>query len=189
MSALKQAVAKGGPIGAYGDGFGFLTRYFLGPYGAFVAVIALNAFILTTLDTAARITRYLLQEIFKGMNRYVATVIVVAVSGYVALSGSWQKIWPIFGSANQLIAALTLLVLSSWCLIQKKHLRFTLAPAIFMLVTTVSALIAQLGSFLRNGDYFLLSVDIVLLALAAAMVMDIFISYKKRIKKAQEDIR
>ncbi len=185
IASLKSAVSKAGPVNAYGDGFGYVTRFVLGGYGGFIAVITLNAFILTTLDAATRIARYILQEIFKGMNRYVATLIIVVVSGWIALSGNWQKIWPIFGSANQMIAALTLIVLSSWCLIQGKHMRFTFIPAVFMLITTICSLSIQLVSYIKEKDAFLLFIDMVLMALAVAMVVDVYLCVRKlKVKKA-----
>jgi len=179
LGAFRAAMAKGGPIDAYGEGFGYITRFILGGYGSFIAITTLNAFILTTLDAATRITRYVLQELFGTLNRYAATLVIVIASGWVALSGNWQKIWPVFGSANQLIAALTLLVLSSWFLIQKKHIKFTFIPAVFMLLTTVTSLLVQLAAYFKGKDYFLLGVDIALMALAFAMVIDIYACFKR----------
>jgi len=172
FGALKASLA-GGPVKAFGDGFGHLTRFVLGKYGSFIAIILLNSFILTTLDTAARISRYILQELFVGLDRFLATGLVIFAGGWLALTGNWQKIWPIFGAANQLVAALTLIVLSSWLIMQKKHIRFTLAPAIFMLITTLGALGWQLGKFLGDGDWFLAGVDISLLLLAFSMVTEV----------------
>ena len=166
-------------MNAYGSGYGYMTRFILGGYGTLIAVTALNAFIFTTLDAATRIGRYILEELFKGINRYVATLIIVASSGWLALGGGWQKIWPVFGSANQLIAALTLLVLSSWFLAQNKHARFTLVPAIFMLVTTLAALAAQLVSHFNGREIFLFCVDILLIALALAMVVDVYRAFRR----------
>ncbi len=184
FSSMTETVTKSGPIEAYGKGFGYLTRFILGNYGGFIAIITLNAFILTTLDAATRITRYILQEIFKGIDRYTATIIIVVVSGWVAFSGSWQKIWPIFGSANQLIAALTLIVLSSWCLVQKKHIRFTFIPAVFMLITTLASLFLQLVLYIKEKNLFLLFIDIVLITLAVAMVVDVYVCVRRLKVKA-----
>lgn len=166
-------LVKAGPVNVFGEGFGFLTRFVLGRYGAFIAIVILNSFILTTLDTSTRIARYILQELFGTMDRYLATILIVLVSGWIALTGEWKKIWPIFGAANQLVAALTLIVISSWLLSRGKHIKFTLLPAIFMLVTTVAALIWQLRDFIKNGDWFLTGIDIALLILAFAMVSEV----------------
>ncbi len=172
--ALNMAVARSGPINVFAEGYGYLTRFILGRYGKFIAVILLNAFILTTLDTATRIARYILQEMFGTLDRYLATILIVLSGGWIALSGEWKKIWPIFGSANQLVAALVLIVITSWFLSKNKHTKYTLIPAIFMLVTSVAALGWQLGKFVVDKDLFLAAVDIGLMVLALAMILEVF---------------
>ncbi len=183
FNALKTSLAKGGPVSTFGEGFGHLTRFVLGRYGGFIAIILLNSFILTTLDTSTRIARYILQELFSTLDRYLATLVIVLAGGWIALTGEWKKIWPIFGAANQLVAALTLVVISSWLLSQKKHIRFTLAPAIFMLLTTIGALFWQLGKFIVDGDWFLVMIDIVLVILALSMIMEVFEWARRRTSK------
>jgi carbon starvation protein len=168
MSLLKEA----GPVNSFSQGYGAVTKTILGGYGAFIAVTILNAFILTTLDTATRISRYLTEELFGVKNRYFATALVIVVSAALALSGAWQKIWPIFGASNQLVAALALLVLSCWLLGSKKTLKFTIAPAIFMFATTVAALILQIKKYFFTKDYILLSISAILLLLAIYLLWE-----------------
>jgi carbon starvation protein len=172
-SELSASINVTGPVNTFSHGFGYITRFILGGYGAFIAIILLNSFILTTLDAATRIARYLLQEMFTTLDRFLATALIILAGGYLALSGSWQKVWPIFGAANQLTAALTMIVLSSWLLSRGKDVRITLIPAIFMLVTSVGALGWQFGKFLGGGDYFLIVVDTVLMALALSMLIEV----------------
>ena len=97
-----------GPINSFSRGYGEITKAILGGWGSFIALTILNAFILTTLDTATRISRYLTEELLGIKNRYLAAIIVVVLSGLLAISGAWQKIWPVFGASNQLVAALAL---------------------------------------------------------------------------------
>jgi len=88
-----------------------------------VITLAVSAFALTSLDTAARMGRFLFQEFFINegedvktltgarkilVNPYVATVITVGLGGLLAVGG-YSKIWPLFGAANQLLAGLALL--------------------------------------------------------------------------------
>ncbi len=174
MPALNSALSNSGPVNAFGEGFGYLTRFILGKYGKFIAIILLNSFILTTLDTATRIARYILQEIFSALDRYLATALIILTGGWIALSGEWRKIWPIFGSANQLVAALTLIIITSWLVCQGKRAKFTSIPAAFMLITSVGALILQLTKFIVERNMFLLGVDIALLILAAAMAAEVY---------------
>lgn len=182
FGALKASLAKGGPVSAFGEGFGHLTRFVLGRYGGLIAIILLNSFILTTLDTSTRIARYILQELFGTLDRYLATLLIVLAGGWIALTGEWKKIWPIFGAANQLVAALTLVVISSWLLSQKKHVRFTLPPAIFMLLTTIGALFWGLGKFIVDRDWFLVIIDMVLVILALSMILEVCEWAKRRLK-------
>ena len=86
---MTASLAKGGPVNTFGTGFGFITRHVLGGYGSFIAIILLNAFILTTLDTTTRIARYILQELFGDLDRYLATALIVLAGGFIAITGEW----------------------------------------------------------------------------------------------------
>lgn len=174
-----------GPINSFSQGYGKITKSILGNYGSLIAVTILNAFILTTLDTATRISRYLTEELFGIRNRYLATFIVVLLGGALALTGAWQKIWPIFGASNQLVAALALLIISSWLLIQKKSLKFTIIPALFMFITTVTALVIQARKYIAVKDYLLFSIAVILLVLAFYLLGEAVNAFFKRLKPVQ----
>lgn len=162
-----------GPIGIFGKGYGLITQGVLRNQGAFIAITILNAFILTTLDTATRISRYLTEELFKLKNRYLSTLLIIILSASLALSGKWNRIWPVFGASNQLVAALALFVLSCWLLSKNKSLRFTLWPAFFMLITTIAALAQGAVKYFIQRDIILLSVSIILIVLAGFMVYEV----------------
>ncbi|MBI5145231.1 MAG: carbon starvation protein A [Candidatus Omnitrophica bacterium] len=168
-SILKQS----GPIGIFARGYGLITDKILAGRGAFIAVTILNAFILTTLDTATRIARYLTEELFRIKNRYLSTGLIVALSAALALSGKWSKIWPAFGASNQLVAALALFVLTCWLLGKNKSTKFTLAPAIFILMTTLAALFFQVIKYFKEKNTVLLIVSILLIILAGFMVYEV----------------
>ena len=167
------ALKSTSPIGIFGKGYGVITKGILGGYGSFIAITILNAFILTTLDTATRISRYLTEELFKIKNRYLSTLVIIILSAALAFSGKWQKIWPVFGASNQLVAALALFVLSCWLLTKNKSAKFTLWAAFFMLVTTVAALVYQVIRYFINKEIVLLSVSILLIILAGFMVVEV----------------
>jgi carbon starvation protein len=94
------------------------------------------------------------------------------LSAALAFSGKWQKIWPVFGASNQLVAALALFVLSCWLLSRGKTTKFTLAPAFFMLVTTVIALVLQAVRYFRKDNVLFIAAT-ALIVLAGFMVYDI----------------
>lgn len=179
-------VDKSSPVVIFGKGYGEISRSVLGGFGGVIAIIILNAFILTTLDTATRITRYISEELFKIKNRYISTFIVVFLGGWLALAKDklntplWKKLWPAFGASNQLVAALALFVISCWLLSKNKPTKKTLYPAIFMLITTIAALGYQFVNHLKNGDYLLLGITLVLAVLALVMTIEVFNVFRKK---------
>ena len=180
LSAARHAEllrSPGGAIAAFGEGYGSLTGWLLGSYGTTFAIMALNFFILTTLDTATRLGRYLLEELTGWRNRYVPTLVIVTAAGALAFSGQWRALWPAFGASNQLVGALALLVVSCWLAQRGGRSRFTLVPALLLLVTTIAALVWQLKGALegtgREGpDWFLAGLCAVLVALAVAVSLE-----------------
>ncbi|MCD6169773.1 MAG: carbon starvation protein A [Candidatus Latescibacteria bacterium] len=168
---------KGGNwIATFGKGYGQITKPIFGALGMLIGITMLKTFILTTLDSATRITRYIGNELFgerfriRAMhNPYFNSAVVVAVALYFAL-GSWQTIWPVFGAANQLIAALVLLVVSTYLVTTRKNVWYCLIPGIFMLFTTTAALIWEVSRFFPQGKILLGTVGSVLLLLAGIVV-------------------
>jgi len=144
------------PLAIYGAGMArFLSVFGIPPkYGASFGLLALSAFILTTLDTATRLARYIFQEFFnmKDKNtRYLATLVTLVLpAAFVMInlrdaSGNvipaWKIIWPVFGATNQLLAGLTLMVVAIWLKKRQKHIWFVAIPMVFMLVMTLWALL------------------------------------------------
>lgn len=184
-----------GPVTLFSNGIGT----FLGTLGIDIvtgtsfAALAVSAFALTTLDTGTRLGRYAFSELFTHagsegqgkkpalwtQNRYSGTAIVVIASGILALSGQWQVIWPIFGSANQLLAALALLAVSIWLARTGRKARFTRIPMYFMFAVTLSALISFAYRNLLEGKLFLSFLSILLFVLAVALAILAYRSLKK----------
>lgn len=165
------------PVDIFAMGFSNVV-FFMGNYAKFFALLLLNAFILTTLDTATRIGRYLTQELFGIKNKYFATLLVIAASGYLCFNDKWQIIWPVFGAANQLVAGLTLLVVSSFLLKEKKSCKITLIPAFIMFFITIYALILQAAGFIKTKNYLLFGLDIALIALGIIIIFEFIMSRK-----------
>ncbi|MCJ7552299.1 MAG: carbon starvation protein A, partial [Ignavibacteriaceae bacterium] len=120
------------------------------PMAQTFTALAVSAFALTSLDTATRLARFMFQEFFEKKeetekksivtNRFVATGITVFFGAALTFSGQTMSIWPLFGSANQLLAALALLALTVWMANLKKGFLFVLIPMIFMFTVTLTAL-------------------------------------------------
>jgi carbon starvation protein len=186
LSVLGQK-AGGGPIIAFSKGFEVLTEPFLGRLGRAIGAAGLGliigatlvkAFVMTTLDTSVRLGRFITSELAGrkvGLlrNRFVASAAIAVPAYLLAVQpGAFKKIWPMFGAANQLIAALTLIVISAYLLQRGKSTRYTVIPAIFMLLTTVAALLWQAYTKLLKTEppnYTLGITAIVMLVLALVL--------------------
>lgn len=136
-------------------------------------VLMLNAFILTTLDTSARLNRYIVQETlgrrFGGlfMNKYFATGISLVVAYVLCLGNGYKALWPVFGTSNQLIGTLALFVISAYLFGVKAKKIYTLIPGYIMLVVTITALIYQaFWTYLPAGKWTLFLISIFLLNMA-----------------------
>ncbi len=169
----------GGPVGVFAHGIGnFLANLGIPEQiGITFGALTVSSFLLTSLDTATRLGRYALEELTADWapaisNRYVASIITIAAGGGLALSGSWSAIWPVFGSANQLLAGLALLGATAWLAHMGKKYTVTLYPMIFMVIVTISALINLLFTNFGKGNYLLGSVSIVLMILAGFVVVE-----------------
>ena len=143
------------PIGAFARGFSVFTEGFLGKYGFMFGVVMINAFVLTTLDTSVRLSRFITVELMGPKvpvlkNRFVATIAVCGAALALALTGNVTTLWKMFGASNQLVASLGLIVVSVFLLNDKRPILYTLIPALFMLATTCGALIWQLIGFITT---------------------------------------
>ncbi|NOZ86433.1 MAG: carbon starvation protein A [Deltaproteobacteria bacterium] len=146
----------GGPIVAFATGFGQLTKALPAmtfAAGLYFGMLMLNAFVITSLDTSTRLGRFIIGELggqrFKFLsNRYIGTIVTVIAAALLGATGGYKVIWPVFGATNQLVAALSILVATAWLMSRDKPKWYTLAPGMFMLITTVSALAYQAYHFL-----------------------------------------
>lgn len=187
----QEVFSKGGWIKAFGTGYGEITKALLGGLGALTGITMLKTFIMTTLDSATRITRYLCNELFgdtlgiKPMkNKYIATLFVGIFSGALAL-GNWKAIWPIFGSSNQLIASLVLIVASFYLIKHGRSYLFTAIPAVLIFITTIGAMIYNIYCFLTADEpkILLTGIAVVLLTMAIFMIFKSFAVLKQAKKR------
>ena len=117
-------------------------------------ILAVSVFCLTSLDTATRLGRYMFQELFTPAgktpeeltgwrkviaNPWVATFVTVALGVALGLTG-YQLVWPLFGAANQLLAALGLLAVCAWLGNAGRNNKMFYFPMAFMLVVTLTSL-------------------------------------------------
>ena len=173
-----------GPVAAFSIGVAaFIESIPILPVTASTATnfvaLAVAAFALTSLDTATRLGRYAFQEFFEVSgskeqpflvkNRFAATAVTVAFGAALTFSGQTMSIWPVFGSANQLLAALALLAITVWVADLKENYLFALIPMIFMFSVTLTALVMLFYTNLSNGHYILSFISVLLFLLAVLL--------------------
>ena len=113
------------------------------------ALLAFSTFVYDTLDVSTRLARYIFQELtgWQGIaGGCLATAISLAAPLVFLLAAkekAYLVAWPIFGTSNQMLASLTLLALSGWLLRSGRRAYYTVGPMLFMLVTTMVALVLQ----------------------------------------------
>jgi len=147
--------------------------------GVFVA-----SFAGTTLDTATRIQRYIVTELFTSMkitifqNIYFATFFAVATAGILAFASGADgagalSLWPLFGAVNQTLAALALIVVTLY-LKEQGGLKWLFAgiPAIFMVSMTLWASILLEINFFNTNTYLLLSVNSIVIVIVLIIVFE-----------------
>lgn len=170
----------GDPILAFATGYGKFVSALPGitvVIGSFFGMVMLNAFVLTTLDTGTRLGRFIFSELLgrkKAIfrNRWIASGFILVFAGILGATEGYKAMWPIFGASNQLVAALALVVVTSYLVSIKRPKAFTLYPAIFMLVTTLAALFYQGFHFFKKSQYLLGITSVILIGLASIIVYD-----------------
>ncbi|RMF20417.1 MAG: carbon starvation protein A, partial [Deltaproteobacteria bacterium] len=148
---------------------------------AFIAVVVVS-FALTTLDSATRLLRYNICEMaatagFERENRYLTSLLAVVVIGFFAFYKIDGKpvglaLWALFGTTNQLLASLTLLVASVYLYQRGRNYWVTAIPAVLMMGTTISAMVHNLARFFSAGQWLLFSLGALLLLLAAGIIIE-----------------
>lgn len=177
------AGVKSNPILAFAAGAGGLLDKAFGippVYGTIFGILLVEGFVVTTLDTAVRLNRYLFEElwqvIFKNvpkiMKSYLFNALLCVILMYIlAYNNAFLVIWPIFGSANQLLASLALIAVSVWLVNKKKTAWFTILPAIFMMTTTIYSLIVLLlEKYIPKQNIMLSVVDVLLIVLSIGVI-------------------
>ncbi len=177
-------MAQGGPALVFATGTGnFLNNLGIPTeLGVIFGSLTVAAFTLTSLDTAARLGRFIFQEYFVPEEKegakeeagifgsiYFATFVTVFLGAVLGLSGAWDAIWPIFGSANQLLAALALLSLAVWLASRGIKNLHIIIPMIFMFAVTLTALVFVTVENFQAGNYVLAIIAVILFILAIVL--------------------
>jgi carbon starvation protein len=174
---LTAFVAGGATILA--SGFGLSLEF-----AATLLTVMAVLFAGTTMDAGVRLQRYIIQEwgVIYGIrpmqNGYVATFVAVAACLALAFGGGGAEgtggmiIWPLFGTTNQLLAGLTLMVISVMLAKLGRPSRYTLVPMIFVTAMAFFSALYQLWSLYTSENYFLLVLDIFIIVAAVFVMLE-----------------
>lgn len=152
-------------------------------FGTIWGILLLEGFLVTTIDALVRLSRYLFEELWMTILPNPPAILrskifnsLLVVVGFLTLTftNAYLKIWPIFGAANQLLAALTLIAITAWLAHKAKKFWFTAVPAAFMVITTLTALVFLLSRYVNLQSWTLLTTDVILLGLAVGVVVMTF---------------
>ena len=178
------AEVQGKPAGTvYGVGLGRFFAVVLGqehlPFAITFGAMAFSTFVFDTLDVSTRLGRYLLQELFGWTGKVGAalgtglTIGVPLAFLLAAKAGSWRSFWTLFGTSNQLLAALSLLGVAVWLKQSGKRSWYVTAPMGFVAAVTLTSLFFHVKEALAPGASLVQRVNggvaVLLFALAAGL--------------------
>jgi len=151
-------------------------------YGQAIMGVLIASFAGTTLDTATRIQRYIVTELAADykiaplQRRHPATALAVLAAAALAFAQGGGKgaliLWPLFGTSNQLLAGLVLLVASVYLVKKAAKSWPTVVPMIFMMITSSWAMVVNLSSFFDSGQWHLFVVGLMILLLEVWMIFE-----------------
>ncbi|NLS09745.1 carbon starvation protein A [Nesterenkonia sp. MY13] len=142
-------------------------------------------FAATTLDTATRLKRFVIQEIgqIAGVRipTLAATVIAVVLAFALTFSqggdaSGGMRLWPLFGTTNQLLAGLSLTILTVMLIRKGRPFLPVLLPAVFVLFMTIYAALVQLIDLFRAQDWLLFTIDMIIVVAATWVLLEAIIA-------------
>ncbi|MCI0706975.1 MAG: carbon starvation protein A [Ignavibacteriae bacterium] len=152
-------------------------------YGTIFGILVLEGFVITTIDTIIRLERYLFEELWATLfdkvpailqNKAFNSALAVGLMMLFGFTNAYQTIWPIFGTANQLLAALALIAVTAWLVQKARKAYFTAIPAAFMVLTTIASLVLLLIRYIDRRYWALAVTDVVLLVLSIGVIVMTF---------------
>ncbi len=184
------ASASAGGVNAFVDGVGVLAEGIGIPHAVAVifAAVVVISFAATTMDTGVRLQRYIIEELgtqyrVKVMqNGLFASILAVVTVGALALGvdrgAGGMRIWPLFGTTNQLTGALTLLVITTVLLVKKRNAWVTGIPMVFLFFMTTWAMIEQLAQHFAH-QWMLFGVGALIFALEIWLILEAVVAIRK----------
>jgi len=162
----------------------------------FAAVVVIS-FAATTMDTGVRLQRYIISELgveYKikiAQNKWFATLLAVSSCGVLALGvdrgAGGMRLWPLFGTTNQLTGAISLLVITLFLLKLKRSVWPTLVPLLFLLVMTTWAMTLNMIEYATDQTWILLGVGGAIFVLVLWLVFEALAAIRVALAGASAD--
>ena len=149
--------------------------------------VLIISFAATTLDTATRIQRMIITELGNATNikplknKIGATLLGVIPAYLLTLNGTGWKLWPVFGASNQMLAALTLMVLCIYFWKKRKNILPLVIPMLFIMLITIISLFIKTNEFFIANNYLLLGINIILIVLISWMIIEGTLQIKNKL--------
>jgi carbon starvation protein len=199
LSLVAVSIAgTGGGAGRFAAGVGSLLSVIFGSgfqvYGTALGFGVFMVIVLTVTQLIFRVMRVTLTE-WVGesapalKNMHVSTIISMVLTMLLVLTGTWVYLWQLFGAANQLMAALSLLIVTVWLKSIKRNPAYALWPMLFMYITTLAATlvtarnlyvtIVPQGGAAAVGAWFMIVISILLFIAALFIAWDGYQAYQR----------
>jgi carbon starvation protein len=197
-------VGTGGGAGRFAAGVGSLLSVIFGDgfrlFGTALGFGAFMVIVLTVTQLVFRVMRVTLSEWAGDLipalkNMHISTIVSMFLTILLVLTGTWVYLWQLFGAANQLMAALSLLIVTVWLREQKKNPSFALWPTLFMYLTTLAATlvtarnlfvtIVPQGGSAAAGAWAMIVISILLFITALIIGWDGYQAYQRYGKSKQ----
>ena len=185
------ASASAGATTAFVNGVGVIAEGVGLPHSVAVifAAVVVISFAATTMDTGMRLQRYIIAELGAQyrvkivQNRWVATLIAVTSCGVLALGidrgAGGMRLWPLFGTTNQLTAGLSLLVVTLFLLRLRRPIWPTVLPMAFLLFMTTWAMVGNLIRYFTENQILLLGVGAAIFVLEVWLVFEAVVALRR----------
>ncbi len=188
--AVYSAFNEGG-VTAFVEGGGNIVNAGLGlPASLSATILATMAvlFAATTMDTGVRLQRFVVEEagelVGLRINKPIATAVVLVVAVGLTFSAGaggegGMRLWPLFGTTNQLLASLTLSIVAVMLIRKRRNPVPALVPLAFVFVMSFYAAIVQLGTLWDEGDWLLLGIDVVIIVAALWVAVEAILAMRQ----------
>jgi carbon starvation protein len=196
LSLTAVSIAGGAGAGAFAAGVGRLLSVLFGsgfaPYGTALGFGAFMVIVLTVVQLLFRVMRVTLTEwLGESMpilrNMHVSTIVSMAATVLLVLTGTWVYLWQLFGASNQLMAALSLLLVTIWLRASGRNPAYAGIPMVFMYVTTMASMLVTAynlyisvlsapafagQAIVQAGGWAMIAVSLLLFVAAAIIAWD-----------------